>query len=247
MKNPEKIKTKKKKILYAYSITFACLIVILSACNCPKARYVGKYAIDVISGKDLYHRIGDNPDWTEKIEVAGVTNFHKVSDDLYRGAQPTKKGMEELKKLGIKTIVNLRSEHSDIDELKDIDLAYEEIPMTAAKAEVEDMISFLNIVTDSNNTPVFVHCRYGADRTGTVCALYRIAVQGWSKDEAIQEMTKGGFGFHSIWGNLPDFIRKLDIEQIKQKARLTEKHKEYLQLSFSEYTILQDKLTIQWP
>ncbi len=234
MENQEKIRSKKHRNFYIYSITFACLIVILSACNCPKARYVGKYAIDVISGKDLYRRTIDNPDWAEKIEVAGVTNFHKVSDDLYRGAQPTKEGMEELKKLGIKTIINLRSEHSDEDELKDIDLSYKEIPMTAAKPKLEDMISFLNIVTDSNNAPVFVHCRHGADRTGTVCALYRIAVQGWSKDEAIQEMKKGGYGFHSIWGNLPDFIRKLDIEEIKQKARLTEKYKESLQLSFPD-------------
>lgn len=231
MENQEKIQTKKKKKFYVYSITFTCLILILSACNCPKARYVGKYAIDVISGKDLYRRTIDNPDWAENIKVTGVTNFHKVSDDLYRGAQPTKEGMEELKKLGIKTIINLRSDHSDEDELKGIDLSYKEIPMTAAKPQVEDMISFLNIVTDSNNTPVFVHCRYGADRTGTICALYRIAVQGWSKDEAIQEMTKGGFGFHSIWGNLPDFIRKLDIEEIKQKARLTEKTDEYVPLS----------------
>jgi len=234
MENKEKSQTKKKKKYYAYSITCVCLILILSACNCPKARYVGKYTIDVITGKDSYRRTIDNPNWAEKIEVAGVTNFHKVSDDLYRGAQPTKEGMEELKKLGIKTIINLRSEHSDADELKGIDLSYKENPMTAAKPKVEDMISFLNIVTDSNNTPVFVHCRYGADRTGTMCALYRIAVQGWSKDEAIQEMKKGGYGFHSIWGNLPDFIRKLDIEQIKQKARLTEKHKENVQLSFPD-------------
>ncbi len=231
MENQEKIQNKKHKKFYIYAITFACLIFILSACNCPKVKYMGKYAIDVISGKDLYLRTIDNPDWAEKIELEGVTNFHKVSDNLYRGAQPTKEGMEQLKKLGIKTIINLRTDHSDEDELKGIDLPYKEIPINTAKPQVEDIISFLNIVTDSNNAPVFVHCHYGADRTGTVCALYRIAVQGWSKDEAIEEMKKGGYGFHSIWGNLPDFIRKLDIEEIKQKSPLTEKPEENIQLS----------------
>ena len=218
-KKPERIKLKKFTL---YSITFACLILVLSACNCPKIKYIGKYALDVISGKDSYVRVIDKPDWAQKIEVPGVPNFHKVSDDLYRGAQPTKEGMKELKKLGIKTIVNLRSEHSDTEELKDIDLEYKQIGMTAAKPKIVDFAHFLEIISDSNNTPVFVHCRYGADRTGTACALYRIAIQNWSKDSAIEEMTKGGFGFHSIWSNLTDFIRKLDIEELKQKAEIIE-------------------------
>ncbi|MBN2589268.1 MAG: dual specificity protein phosphatase family protein [Sedimentisphaerales bacterium] len=231
MENPEKIKIKRPKKFHIYSITFACFILIFSACNCPNIRYMGRYALDIASRKDLYLRSIDNSDWAEKNEIAGVPNFHKVSDGLYRGAQPTIEGMNELKKMGVKTIVNLRSAHSDEDELKGVDLAYKYIPMTAAKPKTEDMISFLNIVTDVNNLPVFVHCRYGSDRTGTVCALYRITVQGWNKDEAIQEMTKGGFGFHSIWGNLPDFIRKCDIEQIKKKAGITGKNGENIPLS----------------
>ena len=47
--------------------------------------------------------------WAERIELPGVPNFHKVSNDLYRGAQPTAEGMKRLEKLGIKTVVNLRS------------------------------------------------------------------------------------------------------------------------------------------
>ena len=74
---------------------------------------------------------------------------------------------------------------------------------------------------DSNNTPVFVHCQYGAERTGTMCAIYRIAVEGWNKNEAIEEMTKGGFGFHSIWKNLVDDIHNLDINKIKHAAGLS--------------------------
>jgi hypothetical protein len=49
-------------------------------------------------------------------------------------------------------------------------------------------------------------------------AVYRIAVQGWSKAEAIREMTEGGFGFHPAWSNLPKWIQKLDIDLIKGKA-----------------------------
>ena len=34
-------------------------------------------------------------------------------------------------------------------------------------------------------------------------------------------MTGGGFGFHTIWGNLPEWIEALDIEAIKKEAGLT--------------------------
>lgn len=158
--------------------------------------------------------------WAERIELPGLPNLHKVSDDLYRGAQPTAEGMKQLEKLGIKTVVNLRSLHSDRNEIKGIVLSYEHINMTTWNTEDKDVVRFLQIVTDGSRTPVFVHCQHGADRTGTMCAIYRIAIQGWSKDEAVEEMTKGGFGFHSIWQNLPDYVRKLDVEEIKRNAGL---------------------------
>jgi protein tyrosine/serine phosphatase len=129
--------------------------------------------------------------------------------------------MENLKKLGIKTIINLRSFHSDRDEIGVTGLAYEHIYMKPWHPEVEDLVRFLKIVTDPKRTPAFVHCHYGADRTGTVIAVYRIAVQGWSKAEAIREMTQGGFGVHSIWSNLPRWIEKLNIDDLKRQAGIT--------------------------
>ncbi|MCP4369159.1 MAG: dual specificity protein phosphatase family protein [Deltaproteobacteria bacterium] len=63
-----------------------------------------------------------------------------------------------------------------------------------------------------------VRCQHGADRTGTMCALYRVAVQGWTKEEAIREMTEGGFGFHEVWKILPSWIKELDIESIRKDA-----------------------------
>ena len=51
-----------------------------------------------------------------------------------------------------------------------------------------------------------------------MCALYRVTVQGWSKEDALKEMMQGGFGFHGIWGNLIQWINGLDIEGIKKKT-----------------------------
>ena len=160
--------------------------------------------------------------WAQALELPGVPNLYKVSEDLYRGAQPSSEGMKQLEKLGIKTVVNLRLVHSDRDEIENTGLSYEHIPMATWNTRDEDVVRFLKIITDSNNTPVFVHCQYGADRTGTMCAIYRIAVEDWNKNEAIEEMTNGGFGFHSIWKNLVDYLHGLDVDKIKTAAVLNE-------------------------
>ena len=156
--------------------------------------------------------------WAQPVKLAGVSNLYRVSDALYRGDQPSHLGMENLKKLGLKTILNLRSFHSDRDEIGGTGLAYEHIFMKAWHPEEEDAVRFLKIVTDPKRAPVLVHCQHGADRTGTMIAVYRIAVQGWSKVEAIREMTGGGFGFHPIWDNLPKWIEALDLDRIKKQA-----------------------------
>jgi protein tyrosine/serine phosphatase len=144
----------------------------------------------------------------------GVPNLHKVSDTLYRSAQPTAEGMKNLKALGIRTIINLRSFHSDRDEIGSTELGYEHITMKAWHPEEEEAVRFLRIVADPEHLPALVHCQHGADRTGSMSAVYRIAMQGWTKEDATREMTGGGFGYHSIWRNLPSWIRKMDMDII---------------------------------
>ena len=210
-----KERNKAKSTRLRYLAVLSAVLVVLAG-----VYLVGKFGLPFSSKYGNYQRQTETIDvqkkWAERIELPGLSNLHKVSDDLYRGAQPTAEGMKELEKLGVKTVVNLRSLHSDSDEIKDTGLTYEHIVMTTLNVQDKDVIRFLQIVTDPSRTPVFVHCQHGADRTGTMCAIYRTAVQGWSKDKAIEEMTKGGFGFHSYWQNLPDYVQKLDIEEIKR-------------------------------
>jgi protein tyrosine phosphatase (PTP) superfamily phosphohydrolase (DUF442 family) len=156
--------------------------------------------------------------WAKPIQVKGVPNLYKFSDTLYRSAQPSAEGLKNLKAMGIETIVNLRSFHTDRDEIGNTGLAYEHIYMKAWHPEEEEAARFLQIVTNPKRTPILVHCQHGADRTGNMCVLYRFAVQSWSKEEALKEMTQGGFGFHGIWENLIHWINGLDIVRIKKKA-----------------------------
>jgi protein tyrosine/serine phosphatase len=164
---------------------------------------------------------GRNPRWAQPVALPGCPNLHKVADGLYRSAQPEPEGFRELKKLGVKTVVNLRAFHSDADEVKESGvegLIGERISFKTWHAEDEDVVKFLKIVADPAKAPVLVHCQHGADRTGLMCAIYRVAVQGWTKADALEEMTQGGYGFHTVWKNLPEYFEKLDVEKIRRQA-----------------------------
>jgi len=144
-----------------------------------------------------------------------------VSKSFYRGAQPTAEGLRQLPKLGVRTDVNLRTMHSDADKLSGVRLQYEHISFKAWHPEHEDVVRFLKIATNPRNQPIFVHCQHGADRTGMMTAVYRIVVQGWSKDDAIREMTQGGFGYHPIWRDLVDYVHKLDVAGLRREVGIS--------------------------
>ena len=158
--------------------------------------------------------------WAQPVDHDGLPNCFKVSDTLYRGAQPDPKGLYELVSMGIRTVINARSEDYDSAGLAATKINYMHLPMSAFNAHDREVIAFLRIVTDKSTGPVFLHCQHGSDRTGLLCAMYRIAVQDWSKAQAIAEMTQGGMGFHGIFQNLIAYINDADIERLKREAGL---------------------------
>ena len=160
-------------------------------------------------------------EWARPIACPGLPNLYRVSDELYRGARPEDEGFGELKKLGVRTVINLESFHHESDGAEAAGLSYEHIYAKTFHWEHEDVLKFLRVVADRSRGPFFVHCYHGSDRTGAMVAVYRIVFEGWSKDEAIGEMTHGGFGFHANFDNLIRYIRNLDVDELKREAGIT--------------------------
>ncbi len=154
--------------------------------------------------------------WATPLKLKGVPNLYKINDQLYRSAQPTAEGMRNLKKMGIKTVINLRAFHTDHWKVSGTGLLNEELSVKTWHIEDEDVVQVLQIVAKAEKGPFLIHCQHGADRTGLMSAMYRIVVQGWSRREAIDEMMNGGFGFHTIWTNIPDYLENVDIARIRR-------------------------------
>lgn len=129
-------------------------------------------------------------------EVVGVDNFHKVNEKLYRGAQPSAEGWASLKKLGVHTVVDLRrpTEHSIADEKKAVEAAgmqYVNFAMNGWDTPTAEQMAKLLPMLEAEG-PVFVHCKQGRDRTGSVIAAYRIARERWTNDKAMTEANACG-------------------------------------------------------
>ena len=156
------------------------------------------------------------PVWAKQIDNPVLQNFFRVDDNLFRGAQPSAAGMKELERLGIRTVINLRSLHSDKDEASGTSLRLEHIRLIALDIDPDDMLRFLRMVGRKENGPFYVHCQHGSDRTGTMCAIYRMIMQDWPREESIKEMTQGGFGYHKIWNTtLVPELRKVNLDLIR--------------------------------
>lgn len=129
--------------------------------------------------------------------LPGVPNFHQVSGSIYRGGQPTSGSWVALAKIGVKVVIDLRHEHPDEAEQRAVQAAgmrYVSVPMSGMAAPPDSKIrSVLALLNDSDSAgAVFVHCRRGADRTGTAIACYRIAHDGWTNTKALDEAKSYG-------------------------------------------------------
>jgi protein tyrosine/serine phosphatase len=162
-----------------------------------------------------------NPRWAVRLERPGLRNLHRVSPTLYRGAQPTRRGLEELRRLGVKTVVSLRAFHGERQMVAAAGLGYERISFKVWHPEDEDLRRFLAIVSDPARQPVFVHCQRGADRTGTAAAVYRICVEDWSREDAIDEMVNGGYAFEPRFSHLLSYLRTFKREAVEPNGLVT--------------------------
>lgn len=126
----------------------------------------------------------------------GILNFGKVSDTLYRGAQPDTNGINNLKKLGIKTIISLRQPGSawtaEAAAAQAAGLVYTNFPMSGISKPNAEQVRMILATIDSLPGPVFVHCAHGCDRTGTIVACYRIQHDKWTVASAQEEADRYG-------------------------------------------------------
>jgi protein tyrosine phosphatase (PTP) superfamily phosphohydrolase (DUF442 family) len=160
-------------------------------------------------------------EWAQPVIGTKVHNLHRVTPELYRCAQPDDDDMRELAAFGVRAVVNLREYHSDKDEVEGTGLLLIEQKLGAGDLTYPELVVALRHVLQAPK-PVVVHCWHGADRTGAVVAAYRVAVDGWTPAQALEEMVAGGFGHSVLYDNLRALVAGLDRRQLRADAGLSD-------------------------
>lgn len=159
------------------------------------------------------------PEAAAPVQIKDAKNCYRLSPELYRSGQPGDDGFKALEKLGLKSVLNLREYHSDTDEAEDTGLRLYRMKLAAGKVTREDLMNCLLIISSAPK-PILVHCWHGSDRTGIVCAAYRIVMQDWTPEKALEELMDERFGHHrSYYSNLAELIRTTDWKAFKMEFR----------------------------
>jgi len=161
----------------------------------------------------------------EPLLIKEIPRFQMIASGLYRGGQPERQGLEYLKKNGIKTVINLRMENDEESLVTELGMTYVHIPISIkmwSKIPDPAIDQYFKVVNDPANYPIFFHCKRGADRTGALAGLYRIAIQGWEPKAAYDEARDIGMRWwypaikqqiYSFKGESPAFPKSAEASQ----------------------------------
>lgn len=142
---------------------------------------------------------------TERLSgLPGLGNVGRVAPGIFRGAQPKSEGFETLRRMGIRTVINLRPGRNERGKVEAAGMRLVHVPMKSEDVKPEAVRKAVSILSDPANQPVFVHCKRGKHRAGVVMAVYRMEKEGWSRREAKAEMQV--FGYDEDFANLTDLV-----------------------------------------
>lgn len=196
---------------HRFSLTVTLLIV-LSMCSCASA---SKQSVTGACSNNL---------------GSAIKNFCVIRPNvLWRGAKPDKDDAAWLIQQGVRTIVNLELIHDDkgafnqatVDGANNYEVGYfrihdwEPFRILAPSLADDHVAHFLAIVSQQPK-PIYVHCRYGENRTGVMVAAYRVLIENVTKEEAIEEMSR----YKALWLKVDEnYIRGLSTKRCEEIRR----------------------------
>ena len=154
-----------------------------------------------------------SPEWAQPIDTH--YNLHQMTPTLYRSGLPDSGALPLLEKLKIGTVINFLPE-SDATWLKTADIKQVQLTYRTNHVDDSDVLAALRAIQQAeSNGPVLMHCKHGSDRTGLMAAMYRVVIQGWSKEDALNEMTLGGFGTSNGFKDSVRYMMRADVGKLR--------------------------------
>ncbi|NCE88794.1 dual specificity protein phosphatase family protein [Pseudomonas sp. L13] len=154
-----------------------------------------------------------SPEWAQP--VGNQYNLHQMTPTLYRSALPDERALPLLQTLKIATVINFLPE-SDAQWLQSSDIKQVQLSYRTNHVDDSDVLAAIRAIQAAEaDGPVLMHCKHGVDRTGLMAAMYRVVAQGWSKEDALNEMTLGGFGSSKGFKDSVRYMMRADVDKLR--------------------------------
>lgn len=139
-----------------------------------------------------------------------VPELRRVNPRVMRSGQPSPSSWSRLSDLGVTDVIKLNFDDEGLDTgAPSAGIAVHHVPLQPStrlgiglvedvfaepdQSTLEEIRHILSRMIDSPTRTWLVHCTNGQDRTGLVVGMIRVAVDGWGKRRAWQEMLDLGY------------------------------------------------------
>jgi protein tyrosine/serine phosphatase len=200
------------KLIISYSFVFgrSCMLKLCSRSLLCLALLIGLAETSAQAADSTEARPAE---WAQPVEKD--YNLYQMSPTLYRSSLPDGGALPLLTKLRIGTVITFLPE-SDKRWLSTPGIEQVQLPYRTNHVDDSDILRALRAVQAAEaKGPVLMHCKHGSDRTGLVAAMYRVVVQGWSKEDALNEMTEGGFGDSHHFKDGVRYMMQADVDKLR--------------------------------
>lgn len=200
------------KLIISYSFVFgrSCMLKLCSRSLLCLALLIGLAETSAQAADSTEARPAE---WAQPVEKN--YNLYQMSPTLYRSSLPDGGALPLLTKLRIGTVITFLPE-SDKRWLSTPGIEQVQLPYRTNHVDDSDILRALRAVQAAEaKGPVLMHCKHGSDRTGLVAAMYRVVVQGWSKEDALNEMTEGGFGDSHHFKDGVRYMMQADVDKLR--------------------------------
>ncbi len=130
-----------------------------------------------------------------------IERFQNIDGILLRGAKPNTEELEQLRDIGVDTIIDfttgygLKNKSSEKEIAENLGMNYVNLPFPSFENPSDEFVDKFFQLTDlarKNNKKIYIHCREGKDRTGLFAAMYKLKYNLADLPACIQEMLDMG-------------------------------------------------------
>lgn len=120
-----------------------------------------------------------------------LPNVHHIGKLISGGVPGGDAGFDELKAMGVKTIISVDGATPDLARAEARGMRYVHIPITYAEVPEKEKLEIARAIRDLPG-PIYIHCHHGKHRSPAAAAAAAVSLGMATPDEAVAFMKKAG-------------------------------------------------------